>query len=25
VTLFYCVHIQEISGRRASSDPVEQG
>lgn len=24
ITLFYCIHIQEITGRRASSDPVEQ-
>jgi nitroimidazol reductase NimA-like FMN-containing flavoprotein (pyridoxamine 5'-phosphate oxidase superfamily) len=25
ITLFFCVHIDEISGRRASSDPVEHG
>ena len=24
VTLFYCIHIEEISGRRASPDPVGQ-
>ncbi|MGA7460953.1 MAG: pyridoxamine 5'-phosphate oxidase family protein [Candidatus Korobacteraceae bacterium] len=24
MTVFYCIHIQEITGRCASSDPVEQ-
>ena len=24
ITIFYCIHIDEISGRRVSSDPVEQ-
>ena len=23
ITVFYCIHIQQISGRHASSDPVE--
>ena len=24
MTLFYCIHVDEISGRRGSPDPVEQ-
>jgi uncharacterized protein len=24
ITIFYCIHIDEITGRRASPDPVEQ-
>jgi nitroimidazol reductase NimA-like FMN-containing flavoprotein (pyridoxamine 5'-phosphate oxidase superfamily) len=24
ITVFFCVHIEEITGRRASTDPVEQ-
>jgi nitroimidazol reductase NimA-like FMN-containing flavoprotein (pyridoxamine 5'-phosphate oxidase superfamily) len=24
ITIFYCIHIDELTGRRASADPVEQ-
>jgi nitroimidazol reductase NimA-like FMN-containing flavoprotein (pyridoxamine 5'-phosphate oxidase superfamily) len=24
ITIFYCIHIGELTGRRASADPVEQ-